>query len=276
MDRQTRETAQRWHASGRRAVVVEVTQALGSVPRERGTRMLVDAQHAIGTIGGGHLELKAVQAAREMLRTGELAPRSERVALGPSLGQCCGGSVTLAFRVLDAAALSAWTLPPVLFHLQMYGAGHVGQAIAALLATLDVSVDWIDEREAQFPPAPGPAHIRRVSVDAVEDEVRHAPAHAHYLVLTHNHDLDLRITEAILRRRDFAYLGLIGSKTKRERFVHRFEARGVDPAAIGRMTCPIGVDGIGGKAPELIAVAVVAQMLQAASGAASASERQSP
>lgn len=262
MDRQTRETAQRWHASGQRAVVVEVAQSLGSVPRERGTRMLVDAHQSVGTIGGGHLELKALQSAREMLRTGELSPRSEQVALGPSLAQCCGGSVTLVFRALDAAALSAWTLPPPLFHLQMYGAGHVGQAIAALLATLDVSVDWIDEREAQFPPEPAAAHIRRVSVDAVEDEVRHAPAHAHYLVLTHNHDLDLRITEAILRRNDFAYLGLIGSKTKRARFVHRFEARGVDPAAIARMTCPIGVDGIAGKAPELIAVAVVAQLLQ--------------
>lgn len=267
MDRQTRETAQRWQAGGRRAVVVEVAQAFGSAPRERGTRMLVDADEAVGTIGGGHLELKAVQTAREMLRTGELLPRSEHVALGPSLGQCCGGAVTLGFRALDAAVLTAWTLPPVLFHLQMYGAGHVGQAIAALLATLDVSVDWIDEREAQFPAAPGPAHIRRLSVDAVEGEVRHAPANAHYLVLTHHHDLDLRITEAILRRGDFAWLGLIGSRTKRERFVHRFEARGVDPGAIGRMTCPIGIEGIAGKSPEVIAVAVVAQMLQAASKA---------
>jgi xanthine dehydrogenase accessory factor len=101
-----------------------------------------------------------------------------------------------------------------------------------------------------------------VCVDAVEDEVRHAPRGAHYLVLTHNHDLDLRITEAILRRGDFAYLGLIGSKTKRERFVHRFEQRGIAPDAIARLTCPIGIEGIDGKEPAVIAVAVVAQLLR--------------
>jgi xanthine dehydrogenase accessory factor len=92
--------------------------------------------------------------------------------------------------------------------------------------------------------------------------VRNAPPGALYLVLTHNHDLDLRITEAILRRGDFRYLGLIGSKTKRQRFIHRFEQRGIAPEAIRRMICPIGIEGIAAKSPELIAVAVVAQLLQ--------------
>lgn len=274
MDRETRRTAQRWLAAGRAAIVVEVAEALGSAPREAGARMLVAAEDAVGTVGGGHLELKALQTAREMLRTGETAAHVERFALGPSLGQCCGGAVTLRHRRLDAQALADWQSPPPLFHLQMYGAGHVGQSIATLLSQLDVEVDWIDERETQFPPAPWPAHIRRISVDAVEGEVDRAPAGAHYLVLTHSHALDLRITEAVLRRGDFAYLGLIGSRTKRERFVHRFEARGVDAGAIARMTCPIGVEGIAGKAPEIVAVAVVAQMLQAA--AASMSSRLSP
>ena len=157
--------------------------------------------------------------------------------------------------------------------MQLYGAGHVGRSIATLLATLDVRVDWIDERAEQFPPATTldatwPAHIRQVCVDAVEAEVRLAPPGAFYLVLTHDHDLDLRITEAILRRGDFAFLGLIGSRTKRERFVHRFERRGVAPAAIARMTCPIGIEGIAGKQPELLALAAVAQLLQAAQSAA--------
>jgi xanthine dehydrogenase accessory factor len=267
MDRDTRALAERWHAAGEPAIVIEVAEAQGSVPRERGTRMLVGASTAAGTIGGGHLEFKAMQAAREMLRTRELAPRSERIALGPSLGQCCGGVVSLHFAPLNADALARWPVTPPLLHLQMHGAGHVGRAIAALLAKLDVIVDWIDERDAEFPATlgpqePWPAHVRRLAVDAVEDEVRHAPPAAHYLVLTHNHDLDLRITEAILRRGDFRYLGLIGSATKRERFVHRFEQRGIDAATIARMTCPIGVDGIAGKSPEIIAVAVVAQLLQ--------------
>jgi len=100
--------------------------------------------------------------------------------------------------------------------------------------------------------------------------VAQATAGAHHLVLTHSHELDLRITEAILRRGDFGFLGLIGSKTKRERFVRRFEARGIAPEVIARLICPIGIDGIVGKQPEVIAVAAVAQVLRwAASDSAS-------
>jgi xanthine dehydrogenase accessory factor len=267
MNRTTRDTAERWLAERRSAIVVEVTQALGSAPREAGTRMLVCADEAIGTVGGGHLELKAISTARGMLRSGELSPQTEHFPLGPALGQCCGGAVTLAHRALDAQALAAWPETTPLFHLQLYGAGHVGRAIATLLATLDVRVDWIDEREEEFPATTNlgtawPARIRRLCVDAAEDEVRDAPPGAFYLVLTHRHDLDLRISEAILARGDFGYFGLIGSKTKRQKFIHRFEHRGIATSTIARMTCPIGVPHVVGKEPEIIAMAVVAQLLQ--------------
>ena len=267
MNREVRDEATRWLHRRRDAVVVEITRAIGSAPREAGTRMLVSVTDAIGTVGGGHLELKAIARAREMLRTGELGPRREHFPLGPALGQCCGGAVTLAYCALDADALACWPVAPSLFHLQLYGAGHVGRAIATLLATLDVSVDWIDEREEAFTRTtnlgtPWPARIRIHCVDAVEGEVRLAPPGAYYLVLTHDHDLDQRITEAILKRGDFGYLGLIGSRTKRQRFVHRFEQRGIAPQTIARMTCPIGVDNTDGKEPEIIAIAVVAQLLQ--------------
>jgi xanthine dehydrogenase accessory factor len=146
--------------------------------------------------------------------------------------------------------------------LQLYGAGHVGRAIATLLAGIDCRVQWIDERDSEFPATPSPPHIERLCVEPVEAEVAQAAPAAFYLVLTHSHDLDLRITEAILQRGDFAYLGLIGSQTKRARFVHRFEQRGIDAATLARLTCPIGVPGIAGKEPAVIAVAVVAQLLQ--------------
>jgi xanthine dehydrogenase accessory factor len=265
-----RDTAATWLASARAAVLVEVTEARGSAPREAGTRMLVGLDRCAGTIGGGHLELKAIAQARDMLASAPATPQTAHYPLGPALGQCCGGAVTLGFSVLDAAALQAWPPTPPRFHLQLYGAGHVGRAIARALAPLDGVVDWIDERDDEFPQrffehgAPWPAHIRKVCVDSVEAEVRHAPPGAFYLVLTHQHDLDMRITEAVLKRGDFGYLGLIGSKTKKQRFIHRFEQRGIAPAAIERMTCPIGVPGIAGKEPEVIAVAVVAQLLQVA------------
>ena len=260
-----REHAAHLLAAGDAAVRVEVTDAKGSVPREAGTRMLVTASRAIGTIGGGHLELKAIAFARAMLAADDTSTHHQHCPLGPALGQCCGGAVTLGFERLQPQHLATWPVTPSRFHLQLYGAGHVGRAIARLLATLNVSVDWIDEREDEFPAAlvdgDWPAHIRRLAVDAVEGEVRHAPAGAFYLVLTHRHDLDLRITEAILQRGDFGFLGLIGSRTKRQRFEHRFQQRSIAPETIARMICPIGLPGIAGKEPEVIAVAVLAQLL---------------
>jgi len=278
-----RDRAAEWLAAARPAVVVEVVVARGSVPRGAGTRMLVAVDESIGTIGGGHLELKAISAARALLAANADRPGSgERVrfvaseqsfALGPSLGQCCGGALTLSFAPLDDQALARWPARLPLLHLQLHGAGHVGRAIATLLATLDVDVDWFDEREEGFPDAialgsPWPDHVRRISIDTVEREVAGAPAGACYLVLTHEHALDLRITEAILRRGDFAFCGLIGSRTKRATFARRLAERGVPAAAIDRLTCPIGAVGIAGRAPEIIAVAAVAELLRVASAAA--------
>lgn len=261
-----REQAEAWLREGRPAVVVEVLRTQGSAPRGAGTRMLVAAAATSGTIGGGHIELKAIVAARALLAGGAIVSREQYFALGPSLGQCCGGSVTLGFAPLDAAALARWPRTPPLFHLQLHGAGHVGRAIATLLATLDVEVDWFDERDEEFPAtttlgSAWPSRIRRVSADTIEAEVRRAPPGAFYLVLTHEHALDLRVVEAILRRGDFAFCGLIGSKTKRARFEHRLEARGFDAATIARLACPIGIGGIAGRTPEIIAAAVVAQLL---------------
>ena len=260
----TLQQAQAWLASGRPAMLVQVVAHRGSVPRETGTRMLVSADAVAGTIGGGHLELKAIAQARRQLGDRQAQPADQHYPLGPALGQCCGGALTLRTGPLNAAALADWHEEPPLFTLQLYGAGHVGRAIVQLLATLPCRVQWIDEREDEFPAAASAPHIERLCVEPVQAEVRSAPPGACYLVLTHSHDLDLAITDAILRRGDFNYLGLIGSATKRARFLHRLEERGVPAQTLARLTCPIGLPGIAGKQPELIAVAVVAQLLQQA------------
>ncbi len=277
------------------AVVVEVVQARGSVPRGRGTRMLVTAGTVAGTIGGGHLELKAIASARQRLvqqparagperfgatslaraegvpsRTAASATDddTEHFPLGPALGQCCGGAVTVRYRPLDATLLAAWPDLPPRFHLQLYGAGHVGRALVQVLRGVPCTLQWIDEREDQFPPqnpsedsSDGAARIERICVEPVEAEVATAPPGASYLVLTHSHDLDLRICEAILRRGDFGFLGLIGSRTKRARFVSRLTRRGLSEALVERIACPIGLPGIDGKEPGVIAVAAAAQLL---------------
>ena len=252
----------KWRAEGRPAVVVEVSGSKGSVPREAGTRMLVGLHEVLGTVGGGHLELKAIASARALLQ-GQAVPAEQHFALGPALGQCCGGAVSLRFTVLTASDPAEWATPAPRFTLQLYGAGHVGRAIVHLLEGIACRVQWIDEREDQFPLGDSAPHIERVCVEPVQAEVDVAPAGACYLVLTHSHDLDLALTEAILRRGDFAYLGLIGSQTKSARFLRRFRDRGMAPDVLARLTCPIGLPGIAGKEPEVIAVSVVAQLLAA-------------
>ncbi len=253
--------ALRWQAGATPAVLVEVAAARGSVPRGDGTRMLVSADAVLGTIGGGHLELQAIERARGVLRAAA-GVQVQHVALGPSLGQCCGGALDLRYTPLQAVDVAGWTLPAPRFTLQLYGAGHVGRALVKLLADIDCRVQWIDEREAEFPPGPLPPHIARLCVEPVEAEVAQAAPGSCFLVLTHSHDLDLALTQAILARGDFAWFGLIGSATKRARFESRLRQRGVDEALLSRMVCPIGAAGIVGKEPAVIAVAVAAQLLR--------------
>ncbi|MBX3638676.1 MAG: xanthine dehydrogenase accessory protein XdhC [Rubrivivax sp.] len=264
-----RATARAWRAAGRAAVVVQVLAHRGSVPRETGTRMLVAADAVAGTVGGGHLELQAIADARSLLEraaSGDVvAPLCRHVALGPTLGQCCGGALDLGFTLLAQDDPQDWPAQAPRFVLQLYGAGHVGRAIVRLLAGIPCRVSWIDERESEFPRGPLPPHIERLAVEPVQAEVAAAPPGAFFLVLTHSHDLDLAITREVLARSDFGWFGLIGSHSKRARFEHRLRERGVADERIARMVCPIGIEGITGKEPEVIAVAVVAQMLQAAS-----------
>jgi len=264
-----RTVARAWSRAGRPAVVVEVTEARGSVPREAGTRMLVAGDPVVGTIGGGHLELEAITRARSAV--GSSAITRWDVALGPTLGQCCGGALSLTFQPLTSELAATWPAEPALFNLMLYGAGHVGRAIVQALAPLPCRVVWIDERDSEFPLDASPAQVERRCVEPVEAEVAQAASGDFHLVLTHSHDLDLRITEAVLKRADFGFLGLIGSATKRARFLHRFEMKGVPADVLARLVCPIGIAGITGKAPPLIAAAVVAQLLQVAEHRRSAS-----
>jgi xanthine dehydrogenase accessory factor len=279
-----RDAAEAWAAAGRAAVVVTVVEHQGSVPRETGTRMLVAADAVVGTIGGGHLELQALQRARQCLQTWastgsawaakdparaelvEAPVETQRIALGPSLGQCCGGALVLRYTLLAADPPAQWPGPRPRFTLHLFGAGHVGRAIVNSLATVPCRVRWVDERESEFPAAALPPHIERVCAEPVQAEVAAAATGDAFLVLTHSHDLDLAITREILARGDFGFFGLIGSATKRAKFERRLAERGVAPGLVARITCPIGLPGLRGKEPGVIAVAAVAQLLLAHPG----------
>jgi xanthine dehydrogenase accessory factor len=234
------------------AIEVLIVETRGSAPREAGTRMFVDAQSVRGTIGGGNLEYTALKIAREMLLSGERR-RERRFALGDSLGQCCGGSVTLVFSSVEKEPVQS----PGDFHVALFGAGHVGKEVARILERVPCRLTWIDPRPEAFPAGVG-ANVRI----SIEEEpawmVDEAPPGAFYLVMTHSHALDLEIIERILRRNDVAFCGLIGSDTKAAKFRARLQRRELSTE---RMVCPIGLVKAG-KHPAEIAVSVVAQLLE--------------
>jgi xanthine dehydrogenase accessory factor len=245
-------------AAGEAAVLVTVVEVRGSTPRESGCKMVVTEAAAHGTIGGGHLELKAIEIGRRMLG-GEMAadgPLLREFLLGPSLAQCCGGAATLLFE----------TVRPPALRVALFGAGHVGQALVKVLAELPCRITWIDSRGDAFP-AEVPANTASLVSEAPEFEIDDLPADSYVLVMTHSHQTDLAIVEAALRRGRFRYIGLIGSRTKRARFTRRLAQRGIAPAVIDRLVCPIGVPDIGGKHPAAIAIATAAQVLQFATAA---------
>ena len=238
-------------ARGEAHALVTIVAVEGSAPRGPGTKMVVTAAGEIGSIGGGHLELVACERARAMIAACDNAPRIERFALGPQLGQCCGGQVSLLFEGFVSQTMA----------LAVFGAGHVGRALVDVMAGVDARIRWIDSRAGQFPPLL-PASVETVLADDPADEVRDLPGGAYAVVLTHRHDLDLAIVEKLLRRNDFAYVGVIGSATKRARFEHRLRQRGIGEAALAALHCPIGVAGIVSKRPHDIAIAVAAALLQ--------------
>nr|WP_156374467.1 xanthine dehydrogenase accessory protein XdhC [Pseudorhodoferax sp. Leaf274] len=258
--------------AGEGGVLVQVTGTQGSAPREAGTWMAVWRGALTGTIGGGQLEYQAVAAARALL-AGEAGSPAHgavvRYPLGPTLGQCCGGVVFLRYRRIaaaDAPALRA-ELTAALAPVALFGGGHVGGAIVRLLSGLPYAVRWIDSRDGVFPPAL-PAQVETEHSEPVQDAVATLPTGARVLVMSFSHAEDLDIVVACLQRLrargDLPFVGLIGSKTKWATFRRRLEARGFTADELARITCPIGVPGITGKEPEVIAVAVAAQLLQVA------------
>jgi xanthine dehydrogenase accessory factor len=292
-------------------VRVVVAEIAGSAPREAGASMCVWADGQDGTIGGGALEHEATLAARRQLIEGAAA-RLSRLPLGPTIGQCCGGAVTLLAERWDEVALArldgpvvarpmpgkqadmplavrrilarargegltpiariiqGWFVEPVSRpkrELWVWGAGHVGRAIVATLATLpDLALTWIDTDAARFPEVPEGV-TQRIAANPA-DLVAEAPGTAEHLVLTFSHALDLDLCHRLLGH-GFRRLGLIGSATKWARFLSRLRALGHAPEQIARITCPIGRPAYG-KHPQAIAIGVAAEFLEQNRAAGSA------
>lgn len=246
------------------AILVRIEAAEGSTPREVGATMIVTEGGSAGTIGGGQLEFHCLDIAREMLAGCETMRRLD-IPLGPQMGQCCGGRVSVALtrgamadveplRAEEAARRAA--RPAVL----IFGAGHTGRALAHTLAPLPFAVTLIDDRDE--PMSDVPTEIARLRLDDPEVAIASAPPGAAYIILTHSHALDYRLTETALLRHDAAYVGMIGSSTKRARFAASFRRRHPASTALARLTCPIGGDDVDDKRPEVIAALTAAELVR--------------
>lgn len=252
------------------AVLVRVSAVAGSAPREVGAWMAVFAQHQIGTVGGGQLEWDCLRQARQHLAQAAAGvgapPWRHRAALGPSLGQCCGGSMELVFEPVhagDADRLQNSLLPDRL-PLALFGGGHVGQAIVRAMKPLPFEMTWIDSRDEVFP-AELKAEVRCEHSDPVHRAVDGLAPGSRVLIMSFSHAEDLDIVARCLQRRrlrqDLPFVGLIGSQTKWSVFRRRLRERGHSDEELDWVTCPIGLAGIPGKQPAVIAAAVAAQLL---------------
>ncbi|MBV0891084.1 xanthine dehydrogenase accessory protein XdhC [Paracoccus sp. Z118] len=228
---------------------VRITRARGSTPREEGAEMMVGPDALTGTIGGGQLEYLAIDRARQMLAKGEASAVMD-VPLGPEIGQCCGGRVEL--RLDREPATPRPPGPPVL----IFGAGHVGRALSRALMPLPLSPRLIDQRAAELALA-APGVITKLT-PLPEAEIRAAPPGAAYVILTHDHALDFLLGVEALARQDAAYIGMIGSRTKRATFARFARSQGVDPSPL---TCPIGAGFPRDKRPEVIAAFTAAEIM---------------
>ncbi|MBQ0748369.1 MAG: xanthine dehydrogenase accessory protein XdhC [Marinobacter sp.] len=234
-------------------VLVTVLGVTGSVPREPSSKMVVTGSQSYDTIGGGHLEYRICQQARERLARQDFTSEMANFPLGASLGQCCGGSVSV---LLEAN-------PGCEQELVIFGAGHVAKALVTILGGLPWRITWVDERAEQFP-ADCPGNVR---IHHTDDPVGDAPALCagkQVLILTHNHQLDFELCRTLLTKGECAGIGLIGSDTKAERFRKRLDHRGFSAADINSIRCPVGRTDVPGKRPMEVAVSISAELLSLA------------
>jgi len=245
------EAAENIITQGKCFCLITIVETRGSTPRDVGAQMLVTETQDYFSIGGGNLEMQAMQKAREMLAAMS-GPQELDYILGPDMEQCCGGTVKLDLKIiqgLDAlAALQAAAKAP----LYLFGAGHVGTALKAALTPLPFALHIYDSRSDKD----------ALGLDDIETVIGGAPNDALFLVMTHDHAQDYDLVRAILRREQVRFCGMIGSKTKRARFMARLKKDGLTEKQIARLTCPIGIEGIEGKEPQIIAASVAAQLLQ--------------
>lgn len=254
-----------WLDAGTGVVLVELAGVEGSSPREAGAAMSVSGDSIAGTIGGGQLEWRAIAHARQMLAA-QVEEDRLSIPLGPELGQCCGGRVELSFRRVDPDLLArlesdAASQQEAMPHVLIFGAGHTGVALTNALCALPYHVALYDSRSSIPVEITGPAEPVQIAIP--ESQIGEAPSGSAFIVMTHEHSLDFLMAAEALKRGDAAYVGMIGSKTKRAVFTNWLDDNGYERSLVDRLVCPIGGSDVQDKRPEVIAALTAAEIVRA-------------
>jgi len=237
-------------SEGQGFVLLTVMGVRGSSPRDTGTKMVVSKDKCFDTIGGGALEYQSIEIARELLKSNKPQQFTESFNLGKDLKQCCGGVVSVFFEVFPSSD----------FILNIFGAGHIGQALVKILTEVDCKVNLFDSRPELLSDIHS-TNIQTIHLEQPELAIESCTANSYFLVMTHDHALDQQLCEAILARGDSSYCGVIGSRTKGLKFRQRLLKKGFSQDELLQLTCPMGLADLKTKKPMEIAVSVMAECL---------------
>lgn len=245
-------------------IIVRVVGATGSTPRDKNAIMLIETDDTHDTIGGGQLEWIVIQKARSVLGN-SFEPFKETILLGPEINQCCGGRMELEYSVLSKISIkeafdTISKSEPDLPNVFIFGAGHTGTELAIGFSRLPVKIICIDTRKDALTKLEN--ICKTICTPLPEEIIRNAPINSGFIILTHDHNLDFMLTAEALTRKDAAYVGMIGSATKKAVFKNWIAKNDYDISIFSNLICPIGKSVIKNKRPTIIAALTIAEVLK--------------
>ena len=245
-------------------IKVKLIKTEGSVPRNKGTIMLISEKYIFGSIGGGQLEYNIINKSKNLLKLKKFKEEIINIPLGPSIGQCCGGYVQVKITKHKNGVDSFKNenkIKKIDENLYIFGAGHIGKELSSRSIDLDFNVNLIDSRE-EYLKIQKNNKITNIYAKFPWLLVKNFKKNSFFIILTHSHDLDFKIINELLNLNNFKFIGLIGSKTKMKRFENRLIKLGHNQSLIDKIECPIGIKSITSKKPAQIAISIIARLLE--------------
>ena len=247
--------------------LITIIDSKGSVPRNKNASMVVTAHKEFGTIGGGELEFQIIKSAKILIKDNKNNEKIMELPLGPNLGQCCGGYVKVKITKFNNGKLliKNYDIRNEILkknkNLYIFGAGHVAKSIISKLEGVGFNIFVVDSRQS-FVSSIDYKYVISILAKDNETIINSAPPQSFFLIMTHSHQIDLDICSLLLTKKNFSFIGLIGSKTKKIRFSKKLFNLGHSQNQINQIECPIGINTIHGKEPDVIAISIIARLLE--------------